>query len=89
MGTYQQNCNLTILQVARKISVRADDMVRAMYPPLDARLLEARTLALVLSVSHLTLVARAGTKFEWIEISIAEMDKHLLVRFKNQASYMA
>jgi len=68
-----------IIQVARRISIRADDMVRAMYPPLDARLLEARTVALVLSVSHLTLVARTGTKFDWIEQSLAEMDSHLLV----------
>uniref|UniRef100_A0A1B6G724 Transmembrane protein 98 n=2 Tax=Proconiini TaxID=565685 RepID=A0A1B6G724_9HEMI len=79
MDPVQQSKLQDIIQVARRISIRADDMVRAMYPPLDARLLEARSVALVLSVSHLTLVAQAGTKFHWIEQSIAEMDTHLLV----------
>ncbi|XP_054271767.1 transmembrane protein 98-like [Macrosteles quadrilineatus] len=74
-----QNRLQDIIQVARRISIRADDMVRAMYPPLDARLLEARTVGLVLSVSHLTLVARVGTKPDWIQQSLAEMDTHLLV----------
>lgn len=31
-----------IIEVAKKISPRVDDVVKAMYPPLDPRLLEAR-----------------------------------------------
>lgn len=54
-------------------------MVRSMYPPLDARLLEARTVALVLAVTHLALVAKSGTRADWIEQILAEMDTHLLV----------
>lgn len=54
-------------------------MVRSMYPPLDARLLEARTVALVLAVTHLALVAKNGTCADWIEQILAEMDTHLLV----------
>lgn len=80
MGPLNQSKTLhEIIQVARRISVRADDMVRSMYPPLDARLLEARTVALVLAVTHLALVAKNGTCADWIEQILAEMDTHLLV----------
>nr|CAD7398292.1 unnamed protein product [Timema cristinae] len=47
-----------IVQVARRIYPRVDDMVSSMYPPLDARLLEARTAALTLAVTHLALALR-------------------------------
>ncbi|GAB6023831.1 hypothetical protein CHUAL_008572 [Chamberlinius hualienensis] len=71
-----------IIEVAKRISPRVDDVVRSMYPPLDPRLLEARTTALVLSVTHLTLVTRSVcqvTIFDWIQESLQEMEEHLKV----------
>lgn len=70
--------------MAKKITPRADDVVRSMYAPLDARLLEARTVALVLSVTHLALVIKYGTSCskdtqEWIDKALFDMDKHLEV----------
>jgi len=79
------NIGLTqIVESARKISGRVDDMVRSMYPPLDPRLLEARAAALTLAVTHLALIARyecgQRDKFTtWIDKSLAEMDGHMLV----------
>lgn len=78
--TNQRLCE--IIDVAKRISPRVDDVVRSMYPPLDARLLEARSTALILSVTHLTLVTRSVcnvTTFDWIDDSLAEMDEHLRV----------
>lgn len=37
-----------IIEVAKKISPRVDDVVKAMYPPLDPRLLEARYILCLL-----------------------------------------
>lgn len=60
-------------------------MVRSMYPPLDARLLEARAAALTLAVTHLALLAKyeCGQKerhgLTWIDKSLAEMDSHMVV----------
>lgn len=71
-----------IIEVARRISPRVDDVVHSMYPPLDPRLLEARTTAVVLSVTHLTLVTRTVcqlTSFDWIQKYLEEMDEHLKV----------
>lgn len=71
-----------IIEVARKISPRVDDVVRSMYPPLDPRLLEARLTAVILSVTHLSLVTRSVcnvTSFDWIEESLTEMDGHIKV----------
>ncbi|XP_059468752.1 transmembrane protein 98-like [Neocloeon triangulifer] len=42
-----------VAEVARQTSDRVDDVIRSMYPPVDSRLLEARAVALVLTVSHL------------------------------------
>ncbi|KAI4464628.1 transmembrane protein 98 [Holotrichia oblita] len=78
-------CSLTqIVESARRISSRVDDMVRSMYPPLDPRLLEARAAALTLAVSHLALIARyecerKNVSLAWIDKSLAEMDGHLSV----------
>ncbi|KAF5295447.1 hypothetical protein FQA39_LY13108 [Lamprigera yunnana] len=71
-----------IVDSARKISSRVDDMVSSMYPPLDPRLLEARAAALTLAVTHLATVARyeCGKKDKlivWIDNSLAEMDRHM------------
>lgn len=71
-----------IIEVAKRISPRVDDVVRSMYPPLDPRLLEARLTALILSVTHLSLVTRSVcniTRFDWIEDSLTEMDGHIKV----------
>jgi hypothetical protein len=64
-----------------------DDVVRSMYPPLDARLLEARTAALALAVAHLALVTRHGCsmgrssrRLAWIDQALIDMEPHLLVR---------
>lgn len=76
-----------IMSVARRISPRVDDVVRSMYPPLDPRLLEARTAALALAVTNLALVTRQGctlgrqnsVRLDWIDQALASMDKHLKV----------
>lgn len=73
------------LQVARRIPPRVDDVVRSLYPPLDARLLEARVAALVLAVTHLALVTKHGVpksqarKLAFIDQALHDMDSHLLV----------
>lgn len=61
--------------------------MRSMYPPLDARLLEARTAALALAVAHLALVTRYGStmgrssrRLAWIDQALVDMEPHLLVR---------
>ena len=60
--------------------------MRSMYPPLDARLLEARTAALALAVTHLALVTRYGCigrssrRMSWIDQALIDMEPHLLVR---------
>lgn len=69
--------------MARRISPRVDDVVRSMYPPLDPRLLEARTAALVLAVTNLSLVTRHGCspgrsqRLDWIDQALMSMDSHL------------
>lgn len=53
-----------------------------MYPPLDARLLEARLSALVLAVGQLALLAQSISEkryLDWIDECMTEMDQHLLV----------
>lgn len=74
-----------LAQVARRIPPRVDDVVRSLYPPLDARLLEARVAALVLAVTHLALVTKHGVpksqvrKLAFIDQALNDMDTHLLV----------
>lgn len=87
MMTYisqQSNQELSeIIEVAKKTSPRVDDVVRAMYPPLDPRLLEARCIALILSVNHLVLVTRSvcqiQTTCSWIEAALSDMEGNLQV----------
>lgn len=57
-----------------------------MYSPLDVRLLEARTVALVLSVTHLALVIKYSSYCSrdthvWIDQALFDMDKHLEVSY--------
>ncbi|XP_015918229.2 transmembrane protein 98 isoform X2 [Parasteatoda tepidariorum] len=72
-----------IIDVAKRISPRVDDVVRAMYPPLDPRLLEARCMALILSVSHLALIIRSlcqlRTSCSWVEAALTDMEENLQV----------
>ncbi|KAK3921323.1 Transmembrane protein 98 [Frankliniella fusca] len=76
-----------IMDVARQISTRVDDVVRSMYPPLDPRLLEARTAALALAVTNLALVSRHGCsagrhnfqRMDWIDHALASMESHLKI----------
>lgn len=73
-----------MIQSARKISSRVDDMVSSMYPPLDPRLLEARAAALTLAVVHLALIAKyecqlKNKSYAWIDTSLCELEVHMKV----------
>lgn len=72
-----------LVTIAKRINPRVDEVVQSMYPPLDARLLEARCTALVLSVSHLVLVTKHACKLsgemDWIDQSLADVEDHLKV----------
>ncbi|KAJ8314338.1 hypothetical protein KUTeg_008899 [Tegillarca granosa] len=74
-----------IIAVAKRINPRVDEVVNAMYPPLDPRLLEARCTALVLSVSHLVLVTKHACRLsgtmDWIDQCLADVEDHLRVIF--------
>lgn len=80
-----------LVSIAKRISPRVDDVVRAMYPPLDPRLLEARCTALVLSVSHLVLVTKNACRLsgvlDWIDQSLADVEDHLQVLREASANY--
>ncbi|XP_063315330.1 transmembrane protein 98 [Pelobates fuscus] len=70
-----------IIVVAKRISPRVDDVVRSMYPPLDPKLLDARTTALLLSVSHLVLVTKnachLAVGMDWIDQSMSAAEEHM------------
>ncbi|KAM7067775.1 transmembrane protein 98 isoform 1-T1 [Molossus nigricans] len=72
-----------IIVVAKRISPRVDDVVKSMYPPLDPKLLDARTTALLLSVSHLVLVTRNACHLtgglDWVDQSLSAAEEHLEV----------
>ncbi|KAM6452225.1 transmembrane protein 98 isoform 1-T6 [Liasis olivaceus] len=72
-----------IIVVAKRISPRVDDVVRSMYPPLDPKLLDARTTALLLSVSHLVLITRHAChspgRMDWIDQSLSAAEEHVSV----------
>ncbi|XP_037647209.1 transmembrane protein 98 isoform X1 [Sebastes umbrosus] len=72
-----------IINVAKRISPRVDDVVRSMYPPLDPILLDARATALLLSVSHLVLVTRNAChmsgSMDWIDQSLNAAEDHMVV----------
>ncbi|XP_066582895.1 transmembrane protein 98-like [Prorops nasuta] len=85
-GTVNSNAiPLEIVDVARRIPPRVDDVVRSLYPPIDARLLEARVAALVLAVTHLALVTKHGApksqikKLTFIDQALSDMDSHLMI----------
>ncbi|XP_055337381.1 transmembrane protein 98-like [Paramacrobiotus metropolitanus] len=73
-----------LLKVAKSIGPRIDDIARSMEPPLDSRLLEARCVALVVSVEQLVLVTQTvcgsvGKRIQWIESALADLHVHLQV----------
>ncbi|RWS29854.1 hypothetical protein B4U80_11613 [Leptotrombidium deliense] len=78
----QQKKLWEIIKVAQKISPRVDDVLQSMYPPLDSRLLEARCLSLILSVTHLSMVIcfSCHIKGNWVEDSLDELDDQLKCR---------
>lgn len=81
MGPSVKRFSNRLTDAAKRIPSRVDDVVQAMYPPLDARLLEARVAALVLAVGQLALLTQSaiGSHVEWIDECLEEMDKHLLL----------
>ncbi|KAK2148816.1 hypothetical protein LSH36_481g03053 [Paralvinella palmiformis] len=72
-----------LVATAKRIGPRVDDVVKAMYPPLDPRLLEARCSALVLQVYHLVLVVKnmchLSGVLDWVDQSLADVEDHLKV----------
>ncbi|XP_060536377.1 transmembrane protein 98-like [Cylas formicarius] len=80
-----------IVDSAKRISSKVDDLVRSMYPPLDPRLLEARASALTLAVTHLALISKyeCGAKdkwnLAWIDKLLLEMEEH--VNFLREAAF--
>ncbi|KAK3866461.1 hypothetical protein Pcinc_028005 [Petrolisthes cinctipes] len=71
-----------IIEVTRRLSPRINDVARAMYPPLDPRLLEARCSALVLTLTLLAWHARYSTSnstVTFINEALTDMDTHLTV----------
>lgn len=73
-----------IIEFARRIPGRVDDVVKCMHPPLDPRLLEARTAALILAVGQLTLLVQSSCginkqQLAWIEKGLDDLDEHLAV----------
>lgn len=75
-----------LIEAIKRVSYRVDDVVASMYPPLDARLLEARLAALVLAVGQVALLTQSvslspeNEYFDWIADELSEMDNHLLVK---------
>ncbi|XP_045625377.1 transmembrane protein 98 [Procambarus clarkii] len=71
-----------IIEVTRRLSPRIDDVARAMYPPLDPRLLEARCSALILTLTLLAWHARYSTSNSTVTLineALKDMDRHLIV----------
>ncbi|XP_039268632.2 transmembrane protein 98-like [Styela clava] len=72
-----------IVQIAKRVTPRVDDLMRAIQPPLDPKLLEARAAALIFSVSHLALIIKGACRHkgsvEWIDQAMLEMDEHMRI----------
>ncbi|XP_076048689.1 transmembrane protein 98-like [Oratosquilla oratoria] len=81
MSPMQKDRLSEIVDVTRRLSPRIDAVARAMYPPLDPRLLEARCSALVLTTTLLAWHTRAytpkATHHRAFQEPLAEMDAHL------------
>ncbi|XP_018010965.1 transmembrane protein 98 [Hyalella azteca] len=78
-----------IIEASRRVSLRVDDVARAMYSSLDPRLLEARFTALVLTLALLTahthpfspITGATPRSFLQRDIAdaLAEMERHVQV----------
>lgn len=68
-------------RIAPTISPRVDDVVEAMYPPLDPRLLESRCLSLLLCVSRLAIVVTytCSIRGQWIDDEIKGLEMQLKI----------
>lgn len=68
-------------RIARTISPRVDDVVEAMYPPLDPRLLESRCLSLLLSVSRFAIVITytCAIRGQWIDDELKGLEMQLKI----------
>nr|XP_027200512.1 transmembrane protein 98-like [Dermatophagoides pteronyssinus] len=68
-------------RIAPTISARVDDVVEAMYPPLDPRLLESRCLSLLLSVSRLAIVIvyTCAIRGKWIDDELKGLELQLKI----------
>lgn len=66
-------------RIAPTISPRVDDVVEAMYPPLDPRLLESRCLSLLLSVSRFAIVITytCAIRGQWIDDELKGLEMQL------------
>lgn len=71
-------------RTAPTISPRVDDVVEAMYPPLDPRLLESRCLSLLLSVSRFAIVITytCAIRGQWIDDELKGLEMQLKVSRK-------
>jgi hypothetical protein len=74
-----------IVEISKRIPERLDDIVRSIYPTLDAALLEARTSNLILAVGQLAILAKhsmANNKshnLNWIDDELNKMELQLMV----------
>lgn len=79
--TEQRMKLIEIGRMAPIISPRVDDVVEAMYPPLDPRLLESRCLSLLLSVSRFAIVIAytCSIRGKWIDDELKGLEMQLKV----------
>lgn len=83
--TEQRSKLYEIGRIAPTISPRVDDVVEAMYPPLDPRLLESRCLSLLLSVSRFAIVITytCAIRGQWIDDELKGLELQLKVSNNN------
>ncbi|KAF2359099.1 hypothetical protein FHG87_010144 [Trinorchestia longiramus] len=77
---------LRIIEASRKVSSRVDDVARAMYSPLDPRLLEARCSALTLTLALLT--AHTHLHFTHTDPHTTHTNPHIAPAPSNQPSLL-
>ena len=72
-----------IVVVAKCITPRVDDVMRAISPPINTKQLEARSAALIYSVQHLALLLRNACQsydsLEWIDAAMENMAQHMQI----------
>ena len=72
-----------IAVVAKSITPRVDDVMRAISPPIDVKVLEARSAALIYSVQHLGMMLRNAWRsynsLDWIDAAMDNLKEHMKV----------